>query len=72
MADVLAHHFAIFLRNHGVVACGTSIEHALIMATALEAAHSIHSDLARGFIRAEIMAVDDLLPVAAGLSLVAY
>jgi ribosome-binding ATPase len=29
--------------------------------TALEAAGSIHSDLARGFIRAEIMAVDDLL-----------
>lgn len=29
--------------------------------TALEAAHSIHSDLARGFIRAEIMSVDDLL-----------
>jgi ribosome-binding ATPase YchF (GTP1/OBG family) len=29
--------------------------------TALEAAHSIHSDLARGFIRAELMSVDDLL-----------
>jgi ribosome-binding ATPase len=29
--------------------------------TALEAAGSIHTDLARGFIRAEIMAVDDLL-----------
>lgn len=30
-------------------------------ATALEAAHTIHSDLARGFIRAEVMAVDDLV-----------
>ena len=29
--------------------------------TALEAADTIHSDLARGFIRAEVMAVDDLL-----------
>ena len=29
--------------------------------TALEAAAAIHTDLARGFIRAEIMAVDDLL-----------
>ena len=29
--------------------------------TAVEAAHAIHSDLARGFIRAEIMRVDDLL-----------
>jgi ribosome-binding ATPase len=29
--------------------------------TAIEAAHAIHSDLARGFIRAEVMAVDDLL-----------
>ncbi len=29
--------------------------------TALEAADSIHSDLARGFIRAEIMSVEDLL-----------
>ena len=29
--------------------------------TAVEAAHAIHSDLARGFIRAEIMHVDDLL-----------
>ena len=29
--------------------------------TALDAAGTIHSDLARGFIRAEIMAVDDLL-----------
>src|SRR5579872_3075625 len=29
--------------------------------TALEAAGTIHTDLARGFIRAEIMAVDDLL-----------
>ncbi len=30
-------------------------------ATAVEAAHTIHSDLARGFIRAEVMAADDLL-----------
>ena len=30
-------------------------------ATALEAADTIHSDLARGFIRAEVMSVDDLL-----------
>src|SRR4029453_14570463 len=29
--------------------------------TALDAAGTIHTDLARGFIRAEIMAVDDLL-----------
>ena len=29
--------------------------------TAVEAAHAIHSDLARGFIRAEIMRVADLL-----------
>lgn len=29
--------------------------------TAVEAAHTIHSDLARGFIRAEIMQVEDLL-----------
>lgn len=29
--------------------------------TALDAAHTIHSDLARGFIRAEVMAVDDLV-----------
>ncbi len=29
--------------------------------TVLEAAHSIHSDLARGFVRAEIWAADDLL-----------
>jgi ribosome-binding ATPase YchF (GTP1/OBG family) len=32
--------------------------------TALDAAHTIHSDLARGFIRAEVMKYDDL--VAAG------
>jgi ribosome-binding ATPase YchF (GTP1/OBG family) len=32
-------------------------------ATAVEAAHAIHSDLARGFIRAEVMAYDDLLKV---------
>ena len=29
--------------------------------TALDAAGTIHTDLARGFIRAEVMAVDDLL-----------
>ncbi len=29
--------------------------------TAIEAAHSIHSDLARGFIRAEVVATEDLL-----------
>ncbi len=29
--------------------------------TALDAAGTIHTDLARGFIRAEIIAVDDLL-----------
>ena len=28
----------MFLRNHGVVACGTSVEHALVIATAQEAA----------------------------------
>lgn len=33
-------------------------------ATALEAAHAVHSDLARGFIRAEVMKYEDL--VAAG------
>jgi ribosome-binding ATPase len=29
--------------------------------TALEAADNVHSDLARGFIRAEVMQVDDLV-----------
>jgi hypothetical protein len=33
-------------------------------ATALEAAGAIHSDLARGFIRAEVISYDDL--IAAG------
>lgn len=33
--------------------------------TAVEAAHAIHSDLARGFIRAEVMKCDDLLAAGA-------
>jgi GTP-binding protein YchF len=33
--------------------------------TAVDAAHAIHSDLARGFIRAEVMKCDDLLAAAA-------
>lgn len=44
--------------------CAEKEVHAWLLtrgATALEAADSIHSDLARGFIRAEIMATDDLL-----------
>ena len=32
-------------------------------ATAVEAAHAIHSDIARGFIRAEVLSYDDLLKV---------
>lgn len=32
-------------------------------ATAVEAAHAIHSDLERGFIRAEVMSYDDLVKV---------
>jgi len=37
-ASVLDDNYCMFLRNHGVVACGTSVEHALIIATAQEAA----------------------------------
>ena len=37
-ATVLDDNYCMFLRNHGVVACGTSVEHALIIATAQEAA----------------------------------
>jgi ribosome-binding ATPase YchF (GTP1/OBG family) len=33
--------------------------------TALDAAHAIHSDLARGFIRAEVMKCDELLAAGA-------
>ena len=32
-------------------------------ATAVEAAHAIHSDIARGFIRAEVLSYDDLIKV---------
>jgi len=44
--------------------CAEKEVHAWLLsrgATAVEAADTIHSDLARGFIRADIMAVDDLL-----------
>jgi GTP-binding protein YchF len=34
--------------------------------TAVDAAHAIHSDLAKGFIRAEVMKCDDLLAAGAG------
>ena len=37
-ASVLDDNYCMFLRNHGVVACGNSVEHALIIATAQEAA----------------------------------
>jgi len=37
-AKIMGDSFCMFLRNHGVVACGTSIEHALVIATAQEAA----------------------------------
>jgi len=37
-AQIMGDSFCMFLRNHGVVACGTSIEHALVIATAQEAA----------------------------------
>jgi len=37
-AAVLADNYCMFLRNHGVVACGTSVEHSLVIATAQEAA----------------------------------
>jgi GTP-binding protein YchF len=36
-------------------------------ATAVEAAHAIHSDIARGFIRAEVMKYTDVMSVAANL-----
>lgn len=36
--------------------------------TAVDAAHAIHSDLARGFIRAEVMKCDELLAAAVGRS----
>jgi len=44
--------------------CDEKEEHAWLMnrgGTAVDAADTIHSDLARGFIRADIMSVDDLL-----------
>ena len=37
-------------------------------ASAVDAAHAIHSDLARGFIRAEVMKYPDLIGAAEGLS----
>ena len=37
-SKTMGNSFCMFLRNHGVVACGTSIEHALVIATAQEAA----------------------------------
>ena len=37
-ATILGDNYCMFLRNHGVVACGTSVEHALVIATAQEAA----------------------------------
>ena len=37
-AAVMGKGYCMFLRNHGVVACGTSVEHALVIATAQEAA----------------------------------
>jgi hypothetical protein len=37
-------------------------------ATALDAAHTIHTDLARGFIRAEVMKYPDLIDAATGLA----
>ena len=36
-------------------------------ANSVDAAHAIHSDLARGFIRAEVMKYDDLVGAASGL-----
>jgi len=36
-------------------------------ATSVDAAHAIHSDLARGFIRAEVMKYGDLIGAAASL-----
>ena len=38
MAEVLDEHFAVFLRNHGVVYCGLSIEHMTIVGIQLEEA----------------------------------
>ena len=38
-------------------------------ATAVDAAHTIHSDLARGFIRAEVMKYDELIAASDGLSI---
>jgi len=37
-AAVMGKGYCMFLRNHGVVACGNSVEHALVIATAQEAA----------------------------------
>jgi len=42
VADVMGDHFAVFLRNHGVVFGGTSIEHALVIGTSLEEACRDH------------------------------
>lgn len=42
VADVLGDQFAVLLRNHGVVFCGTSVEHALVIGTSLEEACRDH------------------------------
>ncbi len=57
---------AVFLLTGQITfyTCNEKEVHAWLLkrgATAVEAADIIHSDLARGFVRAEVMAVDDLL-----------
>ncbi len=46
LAACLGDHFAMFLRNHGVVFCGRSIEHAILMGIQLEEACREHLAIA--------------------------
>lgn len=46
VAECLGEHFAMFLRNHGVVFCGRSIEHAVMMGIQLEEACREHLAIA--------------------------
>ncbi len=42
LADALGQHFAVFIANHGVTFCGTTIEHAVCVGVFLEKACRAH------------------------------
>jgi len=43
LAEALGSHFAVFMANHGVTFCGTSVEHAVCVGVFLERAARLHT-----------------------------